>query len=136
MRISAIDTAAEILSGIRLNRISEKDVKSALLKDYLALRKVAKDAEQQKVALIDKFREDWKDELPIIKAFRDHNKPVVGHLDYLEAERDVNEAVKRIYEADAEIDLSPVKVADMMDFSEDVTLEQVAFLVEAGVLEE
>lgn len=136
MKVSAIDTAAEILSGIRLNRISDKDVKSALLKDYLALRKVAKDAELQKMALIDKFREDWKEELPAIKAFRDHNKPVVGHLDYLEAERDVNEAVRNIYAADAVVELKPVKVTDMMDFSEDVTLEQVAFLVEAGVLEE
>ena len=136
MRVSAIDTAASILSGIKLNRIADKDVKSALLKDYLILRKVAKDAEQQKVALIDKFREDWKEELPIIKAFRDHNKPVVGHLDYLDAERDVNDAVRNIYAAEMEIDLTPVKVGNMMDFSEDVTLEEVAFLVEAGVLEE
>lgn len=136
LKINQINTAAGILSDIKLNRIADRDVKKALLTDYLALRKVAKGAESKKSEIIDKFQEDWKDELSAVQSFRSQGRPVIGHLDYLEAERDANEVIKRIYDADAEIDLVPTRFDAIMDFSEDVTLEQIAFLVEVGILEE
>ena len=136
MKVSAIDTAASILSGIKINRVSDREAKSALLKDYLAVRRVAKKAEDDKNEIITKFQDDWRDEIKAVRSFREKGKPVIGHLDYLEAERDANRAVQDIFSVDVDIDLSAVKLDAIADFSEDVTLEQVAFLVEVGILEE
>jgi hypothetical protein len=135
MKISTASTAASILSGIRLNRITDKDAKAALLKDYLALRRVAKEADADKDEIIRKFQEDWADELRAVQSFREKNRPVIGHLDYLEAEKDANKAISAIFSADAEIDLSPVEISAVADFSEDITLEQIAFLQECGIVE-
>ena len=134
MKISAASTAASILSGIRLNRITDKDAKAALLKDYLALRRVAKEADADKDEIIRKFQEDWADELRAVQSFREKNRPVIGHLDYLEAEKDANKAISAIFSADVEIDLSPVEISAVADFSEDITLEQIAFLQECGIV--
>jgi hypothetical protein len=135
MKISTASTAASILSGIRLNRITDKDAKAALLKDYLALRRVAKEADADKDEIIRKFQEDWADELRAVQSFREKNRPVIGHLDYLEAEKDANKAISAIFSADVEIDLSPVEISAVADFSEDITLEQIAFLQECGIVE-
>ena len=135
MKISTALTAASILSGIRLNRITDKDAKAALLKDYLALRKVAKEADADKDEIIRKFQDDWKDELAAVQSFREKNRPVIGHLDYLEAEKDANKAISAIFSEDVEIDLSPVEISAVADFPEDITLEQIAFLQECGILE-
>ena len=45
LAIAEINAAAGMLSGIKLSRIEDKEAKAILLKDYLALRKVVKDAE-------------------------------------------------------------------------------------------
>lgn len=135
MKISTASTAASILSGIRLNRITDKDAKAALLKDYLALRRAAKEADADKDEIIRKFQEDWADELRAVQSFREKNRPVIGHLDYLEAEKDANKAISAIFSADVEIDLSPVEISAVADFSEDITLEQIAFLQECGIVE-
>ena len=136
MKISTASSAASILSGIRLNRISDRDAKAALLKDYLALRKAAKGAEEDKNEIIRKFQEDWADELAAVQSFREKNRPVIGHLDYLEAEKDANKAISAIFSAEVDIDLVPVKMDAVADFSEDITLEQIAFLQEVGLIKE
>lgn len=136
MKISTASSAAAILSGIRLNRISDRDAKAALLKDYLALRKAAKSAKEYENEIIRKFQEDWADELAAVQSFREKGRPVIGHLDYLEAERDANKAISDILSAEVDIDLSVVKMDAVADFSEDITLEQIAFLQECGILED
>jgi len=136
MKVSAADTAASILSGIRFNRISDKSVKSALLKEYIALRKVAKDAMAVKEEIRNKFQDDWRDEIKAVRAFREKGNPVLGHLDYLEAERDANKAIVDAYSQEVDIDLSPVRIEAIEEFSEDITLEEIAFLIELGILEE
>lgn len=136
LSIAYISTAAGILSGIKLNRITDKDAKAALLKDYLALRKVAKDADAEKSEVIRKFQDDWADELKAVQAFRDKQEKVVGHDDYLDAEKDANKAISDIFSASVDIDLSPAKIDALIDFSEDITLEQIAFLEDCGIIEE
>ena len=135
LAIAAIATAEGILSGIKLNRIADKGAKAALLKDYLAVRKVVNEAKNTKGEIVRKFQEDWADELPAVQAFRDKNEPVVGHDDYLDAEKDANKAIVDLLSAEVEIDLSPVESDAIMDFSEDITLEQIAFLQECGIIE-
>ena len=67
--------------------------------------------------------------------------------DYLAVRKVVNEAkntkgeIVRKFQEDwadepeVEIDLSPVESDAIMDFSEDITLEQIAFLQECGIIE-
>ena len=127
---------ATILGGIKINRIEDKDAKAALLKDYLALRKVAKEAEADRDEIVRKFQEDWKDELAAVEAYRREKKPVVGHLDYLEAERDANKAIQDTFAKEVELTLAPVPFDAIADVSEDITLEQVAFLQDNGIIKE
>lgn len=136
MKLAAINIAAGILSGIKLNRITDKDAKAALLRDYLALRKVCKEAEAEKDEIIRKFQDDWADELKAVQAFRDKGEKVAGHDDYLDAEKDANKAIQDIFSAIVDIDLSPAKIDAIIDFSEDITLEQIAFLEDCGIIEE
>ena len=136
MRLSrhTIVDLATILGGIKINRIEDKDAKAALLKDYLALRKVEKEALADKDEIIRKFQEDWKDEIPAVEKFRRENKPVIGHLDYLEAERDANKAIVDTFSQEVDIDLAPVKMDAISAFSDDITLESIAFLAENGII--
>ena len=136
MTIADASAAAKILSGVKLNRIPDKEAKSALLKDYLALRRVARDANADKDEIVRKFQEDWGDELAAVESFRRQGKAVVGHLDYLEAERDANKAISDIFTAEVEVEISPAKMDAVADLSDEVTFEQLAFLAECGIVEE
>lgn len=136
MKLVDINTTAGILSGMKLNKIEDKRAKAALLKDYIALRKLAKDAMDDKNEIISKFKEDWKDELADVQAYRDKNEPVVGHDAYLEAERDANEAIQDILLREVDIELTKVDMTVFTGFSDDITFEQIAFLLEVGLIEE
>ena len=136
MKLVDINTTAGILSGMKLNKIEDKRAKAALLKDYLALRKLAKEAMDDKNEIIGKFKEDWKDELADVQAYRDKNEPVVGHDAYLEAERDANEAIQDILLREVDIELTKVDMTVFTGFSDDITFEQIAFLLEVGLIDE
>lgn len=136
MKLSETMIVAEILAGIKINKIEDKGTKSALLKDYLAIRKAAREADDAKGEIVRKFQEDWADELKAVRAFREKHKPVIGHLDFLEAERDANRAIVDTLDAQVELDIIPVKIEAVEAVSEDITLEQIAFLVDMGVMEE
>ena len=133
MKLSTINTIAGILSGMKLNKISDKKAKSALLKNYLALRKALKQAQEDQQEIVRKFQDDWKDELAEVEAFRKEDKPVVGHEDYLDAEVDANKAIRDIFEQEVDLTLSPVKMDVFVD--EELTLEQLALLEENGFIE-
>lgn len=135
MKAAVAISLVEILAGIKINRIEDKDAKAALLKDYLALRKVAKAAEADRDEIVRKFQDDWREELPAVEKFRREGKPVVGHLDYLEAERDANKAIVDTFSQEVDIDLAPVKMDAISAFSEDITLEAVAALADNGIIE-
>lgn len=136
MKLVDINTTAGILSGMKLNKIEDKRAKAALLKNYLALRKLAKEAMDDKNEIISKFKDDWKDELAEVQAYRDKNEPVVGHDAYLEAERDANEAIQDILLRDVDVELTKVDMTVFTGFSDDITFEQIAFLLEVGLIEE
>lgn len=136
MKLVDINTTAGILSGMKLNKIEDKRAKAALLKNYLALRKLAKEAMDDKNEIISKFKEDWKDELADVQAYRDKNEPVVGHDAYLEAERDANEAIQDILLREVDVELTKVDMTVFTGFSDDITFEQIAFLLEVGLIDE
>lgn len=124
-----------ILAGSRINRIDDKAVKDAVVKAYIALKRVANEATSDKDEITRKFQEDWWGEMVAVKKFRDAKQPVVGHLDYLEAERDANNTISDLLKEEVDIDITPVPADAIMAVSEDITLEQVALLQEYGVIE-
>ena len=137
MTIATINVLVGILAGMKLNKISDKKVKTALVNDYLHLRRFAKEADADRKELVDKFQSDWTDELDEVEAFRRENKPVVGHDSYLEAEKDANKAISDLFTKEVEVDIQPVPMNDFMAHcgAEELTLEQLAFLQENGVVE-
>ena len=137
MTIATINVLVGILAGMKLNKISDKKVKSALVDDYLHLRRFVKDAENDRKELVEKFQSDWADELDEVEAFRREVKPVVGHDSYLEAEKDANKTISNLFLKEVDVDIKSIPMVDFMAScgAEELTLEQLAFLQENGVVE-
>lgn len=137
MKLSVVDELASLLSGIKINRIQDKNVKATLVYDYIFLRKFAKEANEQKKDLVEKFQADWMDELTEVNSLRNNGNPVVGHDGYIEAESDANKAIRSIFESEVDVNLRPVKLDDFLSSfcEEDLTFEQIAFMQENGILE-
>lgn len=137
MRLADINTAVGILGGIKISRITDKRVKACLVNDYLQLRKFVKEAEAERQDLVAKFQEDWADELDAINALRQDGKKVVGHDGYLEAEKDTNKAISDIFAREVEVSIKPLAMDEFMTAcsGEELTIEQLAFLQESGVVE-
>ena len=138
MKLSIINALAGMLSSMKINKITDKAVKTALVNDYLHLRRFVKEADDERRELVEKFQKDWAEELPLVEAFRRENKPVEGHQEYLEAEADANKAIAEIFDNDVEVSLKAVPVDDFVAACgvEELTLEQVAFLQDCGLIEE
>ena len=136
MKIAEINIAVSILAVIKINRITDKRVKACLVNDYLHLRKFVKEAEAERQDLVDKFQQDWADELAEVEAFRRDGKPVVGHDAYLEAEKDANKSISDIFSREVEVDIKPVPMDDFTTAigDEELTLEQLAFLQEVWII--
>lgn len=110
-----ITDIAEILGSIKINRIEDKEAKFALFKNLIAMRKVAKESAADSDEIIRKFQEDWEDEIPAIRKFREADKPVLGHLDYLEAEKDANKAISDIFSQEVELDIDRIPEGPLCD---------------------
>ena len=137
MKLSSVNAVAGVLAGIKINRITDKAVKIALVNDYLHLRRFVKDADEQRNELIRKFQDDWADELAPVDALRKVNKPVVGHDEYLDAEKDAQKAISDIFSREVDVSLKPVGVDAFLAAcgGEELTLEQMAVLQECGIIE-
>ena len=137
MTIATINMLVTILGGMKLNKISDKKVKTALVTDYLHLRRFVKDTENDRKELVEKFQSDWADELDEVETFRREGKPVVGHDSYLEAEKDANKAISDLFTQEVEVDIQSIPMDAFMAScgTEELTLEQLAFLQENGVVE-
>lgn len=138
MKLSTINSVAGILSGIKINKIADKKVKTTLINDYLHLRRFVKDADEERKELVEKFQNDWKEELSSVDALRRENKPVVGHDKYLEAEKDTNKAISDIFDRDVETSLKAVPMEDFFAAlkEDELNLEQIALLQEGGIIDE
>jgi len=138
MKLSTINTMAGILSGMKINKITDKGVKTALVNDYLHLRRFVKDADEERKELIEKFQSDWSDELASVEAFRKEDKPVVGHDAYLEAEKDANRAIRDLFSREVDTSLKAVKIDAFLTAcgGDELTFEQIALLQECGIIEE
>ena len=136
MKLTIANAIAGILSGMKINKISDKEIKAVLIKDYLQLKKVLKEAEEEKQELVTKFQSDWQSDIFQVAALRKDNKPIEGHDEYLEAENDANKEIGRIFNRDAEVELVPVELDKFVSAigDEDLTIETVSFLQDNGIL--
>lgn len=133
MKLSTAKVLGDILLAMRINRISDKEAKSVLTNDYLAIRKAVKDANADRDELARKFREDWADEM---------NNPVKSD-EFSKAESDTKAAIVELYDKEADIELRPVKAELLYEpdlWGESDTLGQIAntvdLLVENGIATE
>lgn len=131
-----ISSLVSILSNVKLNKISDRETKTTLIRDYLTLKQFSKKAEEAKQELIQKFQEDWREEIPEVDAFRRENKPVEGHDEFLKAEADTLKMIKDVFSEEEEVKLTPVDLNKFVDAvgEEGLTLEAIAFLQENGVI--
>ena len=136
MKLSDVNVIVGILAGMKINRITDKKIKTALLNDYLHLRPLFKKANDDAEEIRKKFQDDWEDELDAVQAFRDKRKPVVGHDAYLDAEKDANKAISDLFSAKVDVDINSVPMDEFMTAcgGEELTFEQIAFLQEAGII--
>ena len=124
-----------ILVASRINRIADKEVKDALLKEYLEIHKISEAAKADQNEISRKFNADWREEATAVAKYRNAGKPVVGHLDFLDAERDAEKAIQDLLKAEVDIDITTAPMDDIMAVSEDITLGQIAMLQEYGIIE-
>lgn len=136
MIVRNIDKIAGILAGMKLSKITDKEVKNNLLKTFIEARKIAKDIDAERLEIIAKFQSDWMEELKAVEDFRIKKVPVIGHQEYLEAEKDANALLDSLFEKDVDLKICPVTMDNFMSFcgSEEITFEQVAFLQDNGVI--
>lgn len=138
MKYFEIKALVDILAGIKLCKIPDSDVKSGILMNYLALRKIVKDVEADKQELAMKFQEDWKEERDAVFALRREKKPIEGHDDYLKAVDETNLILQKMDETEMEVSIKPVNMDKFVASipGEEINLEQIAILVDCGILEE
>lgn len=123
MKLSTAKVIGDILLAAKINRIADKDAKAVLTKDYLALRRAVKDADNDRDEIAKKFRDDWADEMG--KAEKS--------AEYKKAEAEANASLFELYEKEADIELQPVKAELLYDpdlWGENDTLGQIANSVE------
>lgn len=125
-----------ILSGMKLNKITDKAVKNALVWDYIALRKVARDANADTQEVITKFQDDWKEAIIPVRTLREADKPIVGYDEYLDAEKDANATIAAILEKETDVDIRPVGLERFLNAIDDdeLSFEQVAVLKDFGLI--
>jgi hypothetical protein len=137
MNRSTVDTAAGILSGIKLNRIQNKTVKTTLLNDYIRLRKFAKETADSVKDVSDKFYEDWGKEKTEVEKLVRERKAVTGYDEYLKAEKDAEAIINDILSEEVDVQIIGVSFDDFITAvsDEELSLEQVAFLQEIGIVQ-
>lgn len=125
MKVQIVNTLVKILGGVKIMKVADKAIRNDLLNDYLHLRSFARKAEDAQLEVVDKLNSDW--------AGADQNG-----TEYKAALVALNEVVGKILSEEVDVEIKPVSVSDFMGIPEtdSVTLEQVAFLIEWGVLKD
>lgn len=123
MKLSTAKVIGDILLAMKINRIADKDAKAVLTKDFLAVRKAVKGADDDSEALATKFRDDWADEMGKTEKSAEYKK----------AEAEANMTLFAIYDKEADIELHSVKAELLYNpdlWGENDTFGQIANSVE------
>ena len=126
-----IISAANILAGIPLNKIKDDKVKFTVIADYRAIRKVAREIEDDRTTVIEKFQKDFAEEIETVKQLRSEGRVVSGHNAFLKAEKDTNKILADMMQEEASVPgLKTVSFEDFVKAVKDIelTMESVAAL--------
>jgi len=135
----SIHESSRILNGIRITKLSDKEVKLSLVHDYLALRRASNAIMEDIQAIADKFRKDWGDTLIEVKKLRAAEEEVdqERYADFLKAEADANEAILAINAGETDVDIQQVDTDAFVSCvdEDDITFLSIGYLVDTGILE-
>lgn len=137
VKLSTANAVLGILSGIKINKIADRDVKAKLMSNYLAMRRVVKPVNDDKNESVNKFQADWRDEFIEVETLRRERKPIIGHREFLVAEADANKAIFALFDKEEDVETQPVSLDAFQAAccGEEFTLEQIATLEEGGIIE-
>ena len=123
MKLSIANSLVAILGGVKFMTAEDKALRESLLNNYLNLREFVRPAEDKRIEIQNKFNADW-------------SGSDTKSAEFQRAFAALNESVGAIFNKDVEISIASVSLDDFMGVSgaKDLTLEQVAFLIEWGVL--
>ena len=123
MKIQIVNGLVNILGEVKFLTAKNDAVRNALLDDYLSLRDAARDADTKRRDIVDKFNADYK------------GLDTTGE-DYKNGLAVLNKAVGDILSKEVDIPLQSVALGDFRGISgaETLTLEQIAFLIEWGIV--
>lgn len=134
----AIHECSAILNGIKITRLQDKELKLRLVHNYLELRKASNALMEDIQAIKQKFQEDWKTEIREVVALRSNAEEVdkQKYGEYLDAEKDANEALLSINEGEKELDILPIEVDAFVSAmgEDDITLSSIGYLADQGML--
>lgn len=134
MKVKKIDVqnAVNALGRVPVNKVKNDQIRNTLIYDYRRLRKVSREIEQERTDLIEKFREDFADEMLDVQVLRASGRPVIDHDEFLRAEASSNRLISEMFQEEVTEDLDLQKVP-MDDFVKavrdgDYTFEDLACL--------
>lgn len=127
-----VQNAVNALGRVPVNRVKNDQIRNTLIHDYRKLRRVSREIEQERADLVEKFREDFADEMLDVQVLRESGRPVVDHDEFLRAEASMNRIIQKMFQEEVSEDLELVTVS-MEDFAKAVkdgeyTFEDVAAL--------
>jgi len=119
MKKSDIQNAVNAFGRIPVNKVKNDKIRSTLIYDYRRLRKVSREIEQERSDLVEKFRDDFAEELLDVQVLRESGKPVTDHDEFLRAEASMNRTIQKMFQEEVTEDLELVTVT-MDDFEKAV----------------
>ena len=127
-----IQNAVNAFGRIPVNKVKNDQIRCTLTHDYRKLRRVSREIEQDRQDLVEKFREDFAEEMLDVQVLRESGRPVTDHDEFLRAEASMNRLIQKMFQEEVEEDLELVKVG-IDDFIKavrdgDYTFEDVAAL--------
>ena len=127
-----VQNAVNAFGRIPVNKVKNDQIRSTLIHDYRKLRKASREIEQERLDLVEKFREDFAEEMLDVQVLRESGRPVTDHDEFLRAEASMNRLLQKMFQEEVEEDLELVKVG-IDDFIKavrdgDYTFEDVAAL--------
>jgi len=114
-----IQNAVNAFGRIPVNKVKNDKIRSTLIYDYRRLRKVSREIEQERSDLVEKFRDDFAEELLDVQVLRESGKPVTDHDEFLRAEASMNRTIQKMFQEEVTEDLELVTVT-MDDFEKAV----------------
>ena len=106
-----IQNAVNALGRVPVNKVKDDRIRFSLIYDYRKLRKASRDIEQERTDLVEKFRQDFADEMLDVQVLRASGRPVTDHDEFLRAEASSNRLIAEMFQEEVKEDLELQKVS-------------------------